>query len=1018
MIKKITAFLFFILLLHAMPLAAQYQINGTASSLGGNCYQMTPNLSAQAGSIWNTSLMDLNNAFDFSFFVNLGCDTSGADGICFGLQPLSTNIGISGNGMGMGGVSPSLGIYIDTYQNIIPDNDPWYDHISINANGDVNHSTANNLAGPVPASASQFNVEDCINHTLRIAWNPGTFTMQVWFDGIIRLTYVGNIVTNIFGGNPNVYWGFTGSTGALTNAQSFCILIVANFSATSVCLGSPTVFTDMSTSGTPITNWAWDFGDGSPVFSGAAAGTYQNPTHTYATAGTFIVQETIMNSGAGTSTISHPVIVIAPPTVTATGGMTICPGQSANLTGTVSGVSNIPVSFSSTGANNNVAIPDGGVPFGWTGTGGSFATSIIPVTGLNAGWTLTSITLNITHTYDGDVIAYLFDPCGNSIQLISNCFGANFTNTGFTPSAGTIITSGAPPYNGTFIPSGGAGAWAAFIAATQGCAGANGNWSLVVGDDAAIDVGTIDNWTLNFLNPSAPTYVWAPTLNMTNSTTLTPTVTPTVTTTYTLTATNSSGCSDTAQTTVTIAPSLNITVNSPTICAGQTTTLTATGAPSYTWSAGVTNAGADTANVAPLVTTTYTVTGTSGTCTGTAVASVTVGAGLNITVNSPSICAGQTDTLTATGATSYAWSAGATSIGTNTATTNPATTTTYTVTGTTGTCTGTGLATVTVNPIPVVLVNSPSICAGMAATLTATGATSYTWSSGATSTGTGIATASPVTTASYTVTGTSLGCSATAVSTVTVGASITITATGDTVCSGDAAHLTANGATSYVWSAGATSTGINTADASPTISATYTVTGTTGACSGTATAHVLVNAMPVADFTAPLATSEFTPVVNFTNHSINATQYNWDFGDITHPASNTSTSISPSHTYAAVGSYCVKLIASNNLCVDSTTLCIEITPEFTFYIPNAFSPNGDGINDDFYGKGTNIATYEMSIFNRWGELIFYSNDINKHWDGTVKGSDVAQLDVYVYVFNIVDNIKTAHKYIGNVTLVK
>src|SRR4051812_17290912 len=97
---------------------AQYQVNGNASSLGGGCYQLTPNTTNQVGSVWNTSLIDLTNAFDFTFSVNLGCSDGGADGICFGLQPVSTSVGISGNGMGLGGVSPSLGVYIDTYQNI------------------------------------------------------------------------------------------------------------------------------------------------------------------------------------------------------------------------------------------------------------------------------------------------------------------------------------------------------------------------------------------------------------------------------------------------------------------------------------------------------------------------------------------------------------------------------------------------------------------------------------------------------------------------------------------------------------------------------------------------------------------------------------------------------------------------------------------------------------------------------------------------------------------------------------
>ena len=1023
---KITLFLLFILFSRLS--FSQYQINGNASSLGGGCYQLTPNTSAQVGSVWNTSLIDLNNPFDFTFYVNLGCNDGGADGICFGLQPLSTNIGISGNGMGLGGVSPSLGVYIDTYQNTSPDNDPAPDHISINSNGDVNHLSANNLAGPVDASASSIDVEDCVNHTLRISWDPATQTMQVWFDGVIRLTYVGNIITSIFGGNPNVYWGFTGSTGALTNDQSFCIVFNANFTSTTVCEGSTTSFTDQSTttSGQLITNWSWDFGDGTPVFSGSAAATYQNPTHTYLVAGNYTVQETITVTNLQTSTVFQTVTVLAPPIVAAIGGMTVCASTPVNLTGTVGGPSNAPLTIASSGTNNNIAIPDGGVSFGWTGTGGSAATSTIPVTGLNTGWTFGSVTFNITHTWDGDVIVYLFDPCGNNIQLTSALGGSgdNYTNTNFTPTASTTISSGVAPFNGTFVPSGGAAAWAAFIAASQGCGTANGNWQLLVGDDVSVDPGTLNAWSITFINPSTPTYVWAPTTNMTNSTSLTPTVSPTVNTTYTLTATNSYGCTDTAQTTVTIAPSLVISATPITICAGQTATLVATGGSTYTWSAGATvnPIHSDSATVSPLTTSTYTVTGTTGTCTGTGTVTVTVNSSLIINANSVSICPGQTANLSANGGpvgTTYLWSAGATPTAPNapTATASPLNTTTYTVTGNSNGCTGSGTATVVVNPIPTVTVTSPSICASMSALITASGATSYTWSAGATSTGVNTATASPITTTSYTVTGTLLGCTNTATSTVTVGANVSITATNDTICSGDVAHLSASGATTYTWSAGASASGVNTAIASPTLNTTYTVTGTTGNCTGTALAKVVVHPTPVASFSAPLITSEITPLVNFTDYSSAATQWNWNFGDAYHPSTNTSTEQNPSHTYSAIGNYCITLVATNASCKDSTTACIDIAPEYTFYIPNAFSPNGDGRNDEFFGIGRHISSYQMTIYNRWGELIFYTDHMDIGWDGRRNGA-LVQEDVYVYMFTVMDNLNKEHKYIGNVSLVK
>ncbi len=216
---------FTILLLGHLTGYNQFQINGNASQIDCKCYQITPNVAGQVGSVWNIYQIDLNQAFDFNFNVFLGCNNSsmwtGADGIVFGLQPLNTNIGTAGGGMGMGGISPSLGVYIDTYHNT-SHNDILNDHISINSNGDFNHSTANNLSGPYDL----VEIEDCAYHTLRVVWEPTTTTYLVFFDGTLVLTYVGDIISNVFGGNPIVYWGFTGSTGQAFNEQRFCIDIL------------------------------------------------------------------------------------------------------------------------------------------------------------------------------------------------------------------------------------------------------------------------------------------------------------------------------------------------------------------------------------------------------------------------------------------------------------------------------------------------------------------------------------------------------------------------------------------------------------------------------------------------------------------------------------------------------------------------------------------------------------------------------------------------------------------------
>ena len=222
LINKLKLSLLVFIITSVLSSSAQFQINGTASQIDCKCYQLTSNLSNQAGSVWNLFQIDLTQPFDFSFDVFLGCNNTsqwvGADGIVFGLQAISTNIGTAGGAMGFGGISPSLGVFIDTWQNP-SHNDPLNDHISINMNGDQFHNSPNNLAGPFDLGE----IEDCAFHTLRVVWTPTIDTYTVFFDGNIVLIHVADIVNTVFNGDSLVYWGFTGSTGTQFNDQRFCI---------------------------------------------------------------------------------------------------------------------------------------------------------------------------------------------------------------------------------------------------------------------------------------------------------------------------------------------------------------------------------------------------------------------------------------------------------------------------------------------------------------------------------------------------------------------------------------------------------------------------------------------------------------------------------------------------------------------------------------------------------------------------------------------------------------------------
>jgi hypothetical protein len=221
-------FIFWIPMLLYLPQAwAQFIVNGDAQQTSENCYRLTSDNLTKVGSIWNATKINLNESFEVILEVKLGCrDANGADGLVFGFQPVGTSVGRSGEGMGFGGVSPSLGFEMDTWSN--PSQaDPVFDHVAIIKNGIVNHSSSNNLAGPVPfgidSTNQPINIEDCKFHDFRITWQADSQKLQIYLDCKSILSYKGNIVRDIFNNNPLVFWGFTAATGGATNEHSVCL---------------------------------------------------------------------------------------------------------------------------------------------------------------------------------------------------------------------------------------------------------------------------------------------------------------------------------------------------------------------------------------------------------------------------------------------------------------------------------------------------------------------------------------------------------------------------------------------------------------------------------------------------------------------------------------------------------------------------------------------------------------------------------------------------------------------------
>ncbi|MFM7813413.1 MAG: L-type lectin-domain containing protein, partial [Flavobacteriales bacterium] len=212
--KRSTVYMGLMLLLLTMAEAQTYFLNGDAQAIGSDCYQLTSFLNNQGGTVWYADQIDLTQNLDIQFLMNFGTfDSNGADGICFVLQTVGTSSqGTNGGGLGYEGFGTSLGIEFDTYQNGNY-GDPIEDHIAIEQNGDINHSSAANIAGPIQADALDANIEDGEDHIVRIVWDAQTHIIQVYFDCVFRLSAEIDLITQIFGGQNLVYWGFTASTG-------------------------------------------------------------------------------------------------------------------------------------------------------------------------------------------------------------------------------------------------------------------------------------------------------------------------------------------------------------------------------------------------------------------------------------------------------------------------------------------------------------------------------------------------------------------------------------------------------------------------------------------------------------------------------------------------------------------------------------------------------------------------------------------------------------------------------------
>jgi gliding motility-associated-like protein len=473
--------------------------------------------------------------------------------------------------------------------------------------------------------------------------------------------------------------------------------------------------------------------------------------------------------------------------------------------------------------------------------------------------------------------------------------------------------------------------------------------------------------------------------------------------TYTVVVTSANGCLDSASVNISVAPVPLVTGVDTTLCSGQSVILSPIYYPNggqMIWTNGQTT---PTITVSPGTTTLYSVLYTWNGCTATEDITVTVNPTPTVAVNNANICFGDTTLLTATPNLPngvFNWIT--TNESSQSISVNPQATTTYDVEYTLNGCTS-AMATSSVNvtPLPIVAVQNITICEGQSGTLNAIPSVpggTFTWSQGGSASS---ITEAPIIGTNYTVTYVINGCpSAPTTATINVNPLPLAAFTADTTSGCVPVIVTVNADTtgqqaSYAW----TSNGGNVGTGS-TNQITFTVGGcydigltvTLNGCTSTSTQNdlICVQDYPQASFVPnPGVFTESSQTIDFNNTSNGSSGYVWNFGD-----GDVSNEEFPDHYFQGTSNgFVVTLIASTTMgCMDSVSVEIPANLGASFYVPNTFTPDGDKYNQVFkpvFATGVSTEGYEMLIFNRWGELMFESLNVNVGWDGSygVEGLD-------------------------------
>lgn len=596
--------------------------------------------------------------------------------------------------------------------------------------------------------------------------------------------------------------------------------------------------------------------------------------------------------------------------------------------------------------------------------------------------------------------------CAGSSLIITAGGGALYNWAGpgnFKHSGDTVVIAGASAAN--------AGKYYVTVVSPQGCSVIDSTTVSVysvtagAGKDTTICAGGIARLTAS----GGQTYTWAPSSSLSSFNISSPLASPANTTTYFVTV-GANGCFDTATVTVNVVKKLSVYSNSP-VCAGGTIVLAASNAKWYNWAGpGGFTATGDTVKIAPAVpanTGKYYVRDTSDkVCFNYDSVTVVLGNPAAFAGRDTAICTGASVQLKGSGNGSYSWQppAGLSAVNILNPVASPVATTTYVLTVAQGGCTGTDSVTIAVfNPVQATS-NSP-LCAGGNLVLQATGGTAYKWAGPGGFTGTGntvkITGVTSANAGAYFVADTTNNvCPGPAQTTVVVNTPMANAGNDTTVCKGAQLQLNGSGNGTFSWQPPGALSAANIAGPILTAAQTtrYVLTVTDSGCIATDTLLITVN-NPITVSAGPGETIvQGKHVMLQGSISDTSAKFYWS------PSlyMDNPTSLTPLVQPPVDITYTLHVTTADACGVAEDSVLIKVLDKVV--IPNAFSPNGDGINDVWQIQAlAAYTTADVAVFNRWGQPVFHSTGYARPWDGTYNGKPLP-VATYYYVINLHNNM--------------